>query len=320
MESVLLALLVTALSGGIGGAKLVLGLSNILRPGELTVIGNTGDDFEPLGLHISPDLDIVTYTLAGIVDEQKGWGVKGDTFNILDSLHKYYGFEKWFRLGDRDMATHIFRTSLLAESHSLSEATAMICSALGVKDVKILPMTDDKVQTKVKIQNGSVIHFQEYFVKRGCTDKVIGIIYEGSNTARPAKGVLENIAKSDIIVICPSNPIASIGPILSIHRISEALEKARCPVVAVSPIINGKPLKGPADKFMEGMKLDVSASGVARYYRQIIDYLVIDEVDASLNEEIGSMGVRVTIANTIMNSLEDKTGLARTILKIGSDS
>jgi LPPG:FO 2-phospho-L-lactate transferase len=313
-------LLVTALSGGVGGAKLVLGLSKILRPGELTVVGNTGDDFELHGLHISPDLDIVMYTLAGIVDEQKGWGVKADTFTTLDSLSKYYGLERWFRLGDKDMATHIYRTSLLAQNYPLSEATTIMCSALGVNDVRILPMTDDKVQTKVKIQGGSTISFQDYFVKRGCTDKVTGVVYEGSDTARPSKGVLESIAKSDIIVICPSNPVASIGPILSIRRISEALKKASCSIVAVSPIIHGKPLKGPADKFMEGAKLDVSASGVARFYQQIIDYLVIDEADASLDEEIGSMGVRVTIADTIMNTLEDKTRLAGTILRIGSDS
>jgi LPPG:FO 2-phospho-L-lactate transferase len=311
---------VTALSGGVGGAKLVLGLSKVLRPGELTVVGNTGDDFELLGLHISPDLDIVMYTLAGIVDEQKGWGVRGDTFSTLDSLSKHYGLENWFRLGDRDMATHIYRTSLLAENHSLSETTAVLCSALGVSNVKIIPMSDDKVQTRVKIENGSTIHFQDYFVRRGCTDKVTGIIYDGSNTAQPARGVLESIAKSDIIVICPSNPIASIGPILSVRRITEALEKARCPVVAISPIIQGKPLKGPADKFMEGMKLDVSAFGVAKYYRQIIDYLVINEVDTDLSEEIESLGVRVHIANTIMNSLEDKIRVASTILRIGSDS
>jgi LPPG:FO 2-phospho-L-lactate transferase len=312
-------LLVTALSGGVGGAKLVLGLSKILRPGELTVIGNTGDDFELFGLHISPDLDIVMYTLAGIVDEQKGWGVSGDTFNILDAMNRYYGLEKWFSLGDRDMATHIYRTSLLAKGHSLSETTAMLCSALGVNDVRMLPMTDDRVQTRVRIQDGSAIHFQDYFVRRSRTDTVTGVFFEGSNTARPAKGVIESIAKSDMIVICPSNPVASIGPILSIRRISEALEKSSCPVVAVSPIIQGKPLKGPADKFMQSIKLDVSASGVARFYRQIIDYIVIDNVDASLEEEIGSMGVRVIIANTIMNTLEDKTRLARAILGIGSD-
>jgi LPPG:FO 2-phospho-L-lactate transferase len=320
VECAPLALLVTALSGGVGGAKLVLGLSQILKPGELTVVGNTGDDFEIFGLHVSPDLDIVMYTLAKIVDEQKGWGVKDDTFNTLDSLNRQYGLEKWFNLGDRDIATHIYRTSLLAQGHSLSEATSLICSALGVTSVRILPMTDDKVQTRVRIQDGSTIHFQEYFVKRGCSDTVTGVVYEGSNTARPGNGVLGSLKESDLIVICPSNPIASIGPILSVRRIRWALEQASCPVVAVSPIVRGKPLKGPADKFMKGMKLDVSALGIAKFYERLIDYLIIDEADANLRAEITSSGIKTIIANTIMNTLEDKTGLARTILRIGSEN
>jgi LPPG:FO 2-phospho-L-lactate transferase len=310
---------VTVLSGGVGGAKLVLGFSELLKSGELVVIGNTGDDFRLFGLHISPDLDTVMYTLAGIVDEQKGWGVKGDTFETLETLNRYYGLEKWFGLGDKDMATHIYRTSLLARGYRLSEATQKLSSALGVTGARIIPMTDNKVETKIKIQNGSLILFQEYFVKRGCRDPVMGVLYKGSRTAQPARGVLESLRKSDIIVICPSNPIASIGPMLSISGINECLKKAKCPVVAVSPIVQGKPLKGPADKFMRGLGFEVSAVGVAQFYRQIIDYFVLDQGDAHLEEDIRSMGIRTVTANTIMSTLKDKTELAARILGIGSD-
>nr|MDO8098915.1 2-phospho-L-lactate transferase [Candidatus Njordarchaeota archaeon] len=309
-------MLVTALSGGVGGSKLVLGLSKLLKHGELVVIGNTGDDFELFGLHISPDLDIVMYTLAGIVDEQKGWGIKDDTFSCLDTLNQYYGLEKWFNLGDKDLATHIYRTELLSKGHKLSEITETLCLSLGLNSAKIIPMTDDKVETTVKIQNGSTINFQEYFVKRGCKDQVKGVIYKGSRTARPAEGVVENIRNSDIIVICPSNPIASIGPILSITGVREALKKATCPVVAISPIIGGKPLKGPADKFMKGLGLEVSALGVAKFYGRLINYFLMDEADARLDEEIKLMGLDTVITNTVMNTLEDKVRLATTVLNL----
>nr|MDO8134526.1 2-phospho-L-lactate transferase [Candidatus Njordarchaeum guaymaensis] len=311
-------MLVTALSGGIGGSKLALGLSKLLKHGELVVIGNTGDDFELFGLHISPDLDILMYTLAGIVDEQKGWGIKDDTFSCLNALNQYYGLEKWFNLRDKDLATHIYRTQLLRKGHKLSETTEILCSSLGVNSVKIIPMTDDKVETTVKIQDGSVINFQEYFVKRGCKDQVKGVVYNGSRTARPAKGVVENIGKSDLIIICPSNPIAPIGPILSVRGIREALKKATCPVVAISPIISGKPLKGPADKFMRSSGLEVSALGVAKFYEELIDYFVIDEADAHLDGEIKLMGLDTVITNTVMNTLEDKIRLATIVLNLAA--
>ncbi len=312
-------MLATALSGGVGGAKLVLGFSKVLRKGELVVIGNTGDDFELFGLHISPDLDIIMYTLAGVVDVQRGWGVKEDTFYGLETLNKLYGLEKWFNLGDKDIATHMYRTALLRKGYKLSQVTELLCSALGLGSVRIIPMTDDSVETSVKTQDGSIIHFQEYFVKRGCRDSVIGVTYRGSRTARPAKDVVENIQSSNMIVICPSNPIASIGPILSIRAIRSALKKVACPVIAVSPIIRGAPLKGPADKFMRGLGLEVSATGVARFYKGLIDHLVIDEADAQLEEEIRSMGINVHVANTVMNTLEDKIRLAKIILRAGDN-
>jgi LPPG:FO 2-phospho-L-lactate transferase len=256
------------------------------------------------------------YTLAGIVDKQKGWGVKDDTFACLDALNRYYGLEKWFNLGDRDLATHIYRTRLLGKGHKLSEITEKLCSSLGIRNVKVVPMTDDKVETMVKIQDGSMINFQEYFVKRGCKDQVKGIHYNGSRSARPASGVIESINSSDIVILCPSNPIASIGPILSVRGISEALKKATCPVVAISPIISGKPLKGPADKFMKGLGLEVSALGVAKFYEELIDYFVLDESDVHLEKEIKLMGIDTIITDTVMNSLKDKVRLAGIVLKL----
>jgi LPPG:FO 2-phospho-L-lactate transferase len=312
-------LLVTLLSGGVGGAKLVLGFSKVLGKRQLVVIGNTGDDFELFGLHISPDLDIVMYTLAGVVDAQRGWGVKEDTFYCLETLNKWYSLEKWFNLGDKDIATHIYRTALLSKGYKLSQVTELLCSAFGLGSVRIIPMTDDSVETSVKTQDDSIIHFQEYFVKRGCRDSVKGVTYRGSRTARPAKGAVESIQGSDMIVICPSNPIASIGPILSIREIRSALKKVACPVIAVSPIIRGAPLKGPADKFMRGLGLEVSATGVARFYKGLIDHLVIDEADAQLEEEIRSMGINVYVTNTVMNTLEDKIRLAKIILGAGGN-
>lgn len=312
-------MLVTLLSGGVGGAKLVLGFSKVIGKGQLVVIGNTGDDFELFGLHISPDLDIVMYTLAGVVDVQRGWGVKEDTFYCLETLSKSYGLEKWFNLGDKDIATHIYRTALLRKGYKLSKVTELLCSAFGLGSVRLIPMTDNSVETSVKTQDGSIIHFQEYFVKRGCRDSVIGVTYRGSRTAQPAKDVVESIQGSDMIVICPSNPIASIGPILSIREIKSALRKVACPVIAVSPIIRGAPLKGPADKFMSGLGLEVSATGVAKFYKGLIDQLVIDEADAELEGEIRSMGIDVCVTNTVMNTLEDKVRLAKTILRAGDN-
>jgi LPPG:FO 2-phospho-L-lactate transferase len=260
------------------------------------------------------------YTLAGIADQQKGWGLEGDTFNCLEALGKRYGLEKWFNLGDKDIATQIYRTELLKKGYRLSEVTGILCQALGLRGVRLIPMTDDKVETSVKIQDGSFISFQEYFVKRAFKDSVTGVRYLHSRGARPAKGVLESIRKSKIIVICPSNPIASIGPILSIGDIKRALKKATCPVIAVSPIIKGAPLRGAADKFMKGLGLEVSATGIAEFYRDLIDYLVLDEADANLEEEIRSIGVKTLVTNTIMNTLEDKVRLATTILKVGSEN
>ncbi len=309
---------VTALSGGVGGAKLVSGLSQVLDHGELTVIGNTGDDIELFGLHISPDLDILMYTLAGLVDTEKGWGIKDDTFTCLDSLNRLYSQDRWFNVGDRDLATHILRTQFLRSSLTLSEVTKKLCMLLGIEGINLLPMTDDKVETLVKIQDGSVIHFEEYFVKRGSADQVQDVVYRGSDKARPPGEVVKALTSSDLIVICPSNPVASIGPILSIRAIRRALQEAKCPRVAVSPIVGGRPLKGPADKFMKGMGFEVSPAGIAKYYHNLVTHLVMDVQDSAIEKQVQSMGLRTTVTNTIMNTMRDRVDLASKVISSGA--
>jgi LPPG:FO 2-phospho-L-lactate transferase len=305
---------VTALSGGVGGAKLVSGLAKVLNHGELTVIGNTGDDIELFGLHISPDLDIVMYTLAGLVDTEKGWGIRDDTFTCLDSLNRSYSQDRWFNVGDRDLATHILRTQFLRSGLTLSEVTRKLCMLLGIEGINLLPMTDDKVETLVKIQDGSVIHFEEYFVKRGSVDQVHDVVYRGSGKARPAEGVVKALTSSDLVVICPSNPLASIGPILSVRAIRRALQDVKCPRVAVSPIVGGRPIKGPADKFMKGMGFEVSPAGIAEYYHNLVTHLVLDVQDSAIEKQVQSMGIRATVTNTIMNTMRDRVDLASKVI------
>ncbi len=304
---------VTALCGGVGGAKLVLGLYSVLPHDCLTVIGNTGDDITMFGLHVSPDLDIVMYTLAGIVDETKGWGLRDDSFRFLDAIHQMYGQSRWFNIGDRDLATHVRRTELMRLGLSLSEATRELCQALNV-DIRLIPMSDDPLQTYVRIGDGTLINFEEYFVLRQCKDPVTGVEYVGADTARPAPGVLDALKNTDMIVICPSNPVASIGPILSVRGIREALRSADCPVVAVSPLIGGKAVKGPTEKFMAGLNMEVSAVGVARYYQDIVTHYIMDRTDRDLLHRVESLGMTVHLTDTLMTSTEDKIRLARTVL------
>jgi len=304
--------MITAFSGGVGAARFLQGLVNVVPEKDITVIVNTGDDIELYGLHISPDLDIIMYTLAGIVDEEKGWGIRGDTFRCLDML-KRYGHEPWFNLGDKDFATHIYRTHLLKGGFSLSEATKRLCQKLGL-ELKILPMTDDRFETKVVTAAGTM-HFQEYLVKRRAQDEVIDVTFEGVEKARPAPGVVDSILSSDAIIICPSNPIVSIGTILSVRDIKSALEETEAKVAAISPIVGGSPIKGPADKLMRGLGLEVSAYGVAELYRTFLDTLVIDQVDRDEKERIEGLGLNVVTTNTIMRDLSDKVQLARITLR-----
>lgn len=305
--------MITALAGGVGAAKLLQGLVQAVDPREVVVIVNTGDDAEFYGLHVSPDLDIITYTLAGIVDESKGWGVKGDTFHCLEMLRRY-GYETWFMLGDRDLATHIHRTLLLKRGLRLSEVTDLIRKSLGVK-ARIIPMTDDRVGTYIVTDKGTM-HFQEYLVKRGARDRVVNVVFKGIENAKPAPGVIESILESEGIVICPSNPIVSIGPILSIKGVREALKRTEAKVVGISPIVGGATIKGPADKLMRGLGIEVSAYGVAQLYSDFLDYFIIDNVDRALAERIENLGIKVIVTNTIMRSMEDKVRLARLVVDI----
>lgn len=304
--------MITALAGGVGAAKFLSGLIKVISEEELTVIVNTGDDIELYGLHISPDLDIITYTLAGIVDEERGWGIRNDTFNCLEMLRRY-GYETWFNLGDRDLATHIHRTLLLKRGLKLSQVTKEICKSLGVK-VNIVPMTDDKFETWIETDAG-LMHFQEYLVKRGARDRILGVKYLGAEEAKPAEGVIEAILNSRLIIICPSNPIVSIGTILSIKGVRETLRGSRAPKVAISPIVGGMPIKGPADKLMRGLGLEVSAYSVAYLYRDFLDTFILDNVDREEKDKIESLGIKVILANIIMKMPEDKVKLAKLVLE-----
>jgi len=304
--------LITALAGGVGAARFLQGLIKIVPEKELTVIVNTGDDIQLHGLHISPDLDIIMYTLAGIVDEEKGWGIRGDTFNCLELLQKY-GYETWFKLGDRDLATHIHRTSLLKGGLSLSEATSKLCQSLGL-EVKLLPMTNDKFETHIRTDKDTV-HFQEYLVKRSAQDKVIDVVFEGAEKAQPAPGVIDSILNADTIIVCPSNPIVSIGTILSVKGVRDGLGKTRAKVAAISPIVGGAPIKGPADKLMQGLGLEVSAYSVAYLYRDFLDVFIFDNIDRREKKRIEELGLQAIVTNTIMKSPRDKVQLARAALK-----
>ncbi|MEM2851409.1 MAG: 2-phospho-L-lactate transferase [Candidatus Bathyarchaeia archaeon] len=306
------SLQITALAGGVGASKLLHGLLKLIPEENLTVIVNTGDDLELYGLHISPDLDIVMYTLANCVDESRGWGFKGDTFQCLEML-RTYGQETWFRLGDRDLATHIQRTLLLKSGLKLSEVTPILCRAFGLK-VKIIPMTNENFTTIIITDKGPM-HFEEFLVKRTAQDLVLGVEYKGVEEAKPAPGVIEAILSSDGIIICPSNPIVSIGTILSIRGVREALVKTKGRVVGVSPIIGGAPVKGPADKLISGLKMEVSAYTVAKIYGDFLDTFIIDSIDKDLKQKIESLGIKVIVTNTIMKSFEDRIRLAETVLQ-----
>jgi LPPG:FO 2-phospho-L-lactate transferase len=304
---------VVALAGGVGAARLLRGLVRIVSPDELVIIGNTGDDFELYGLHISPDLDIVMYTLAGIVGETSGWGVAGDTFHCMDTLRRL-GFETWFRIGDRDLAVHVARTELLARGMTLSQVTAELCRMLHA-NARLVPMSDDPVRTKI-LAGALRLDFQEYFVKRGAKDIVNGVIYEGHEEARPAPGIVEAIKRAERIIICPSNPVLSVSPMMSIPSFNDELRRSKASVVGVSPIVGGKALKGPADKVMASLGSEPSAYGVAKFYEGFLDHLIIDRVDERLRTRIESLGVEVTVTDTVMKCIEDSIRLAKVVISV----
>ncbi len=304
--------MIVVLAGGVGAARFLQGLLQVVPQDEVTVIANTGDDREFYGLYVSPDVDIVLYTLAGLVNEQQGWGIQDDTYHTMQQLSTY-GYDNWFNLGDRDLATHIHRTNLLKQGLTLSQITDQIRSRFNL-NIAMLPMSDQSVQTHILTPDG-LFHFEEYMVQRRCSDEVLDVEFVGAKEARPAPGVIEAIKKADAILLAPSNPIVSIGGILSVPGIHDALHEASGMVVAVSPIVGGSPIKGPADKLMQGLKIPVSPVGVARYYRDFLDVMVIDQQDAHLVDEIEDLGIPATVTNTIMSDLQAKADLARYVLR-----
>jgi LPPG:FO 2-phospho-L-lactate transferase len=296
----------------VGAARFLTGLTQLVKEDDLSVIVNTGDDIELFGLHISPDIDIVSYTLAGIVDEEKGWGIRGDTFQCLNTL-KTFGADTWFNLGDKDLATHIYRTSRLTQGASLSEVTREVSRSLGLK-AQILPMSNDRFETRVTTPKGSM-HFEEYFVKNQCRDQVLGIDFLGAAQAKPAPDVLDAIVDAELVVVCPSNPVVSIGTILSVGGVRDALRRTNARVAAVSPIVDGLPIKGPADKMLRSLGSEVSAYGVAKLYADFLDALVIDTKDVAKKGQIEKLGLGVAVTNTVMKTLADKVSLAKTVLE-----
>lgn len=303
--------MLVVLTGGTGGAKLIHGLSQVIDPKNLVIVCNTADDFLLHGLKISPDLDTIMYTLAGLSDLGKGWGIHGDTFSVLERLEKY-GAETWFKLGDRDLATHIARTALLSAGADLSQVTEKLCRALGI-DARILPMSNQPVETRLATRAGE-ISFQEYFVKERWQPDVTAVSYAGIQRSRPTKGILEALRAATAIIICPSNPVTSIGPILAVPGIREALKTAAAPVLAVSPMIGSTAISGPAHKLMAAEGLEVSAYGVANAYCDFLDIFVLDQDDIKLGGRVADRGIRVLTTSIRMRSLAEKKRLAREVL------
>jgi LPPG:FO 2-phospho-L-lactate transferase len=302
---------VVLLVGGVGGAKLALGLSKILPPEALTIIVNTADDFELLGLHISPDLDTVMYTLAGLASPGTGWGIADDTFQALEMVRRYGGAD-WFLLGDGDLGTHVVRTAMLGDGATLTGVTRHLCAALEI-ECAILPMSDQPVRTWLDTDRGPLA-FQEYFVRERWQPVVGSIRFEGASEARPTDAVVEALEAATLIAFGPSNPFLSIDPILAIPGIRERIAKTAVPCVAVSPIIGGKAVKGPAAKLLAELGFDVSPVGVVRHYEDLLNGIILDEVDRPLCAEIEASGVRTSVQQTLMETLSDKIDLAETLL------
>ena len=304
---------VLALAGGVGGAKLALGLRDILDEESLAIVVNTGDDEEFFGLHVSPDLDTVMYTLGGISNPDTGWGISGETFRSLNRLRQY-GVDTWFNLGDLDMATHIRRTQLLGQGNTLSEVTNSLCSSLGIAH-SIFPMTDDTLKTVV-ITETSEMSFQEYFVKNRCDPRVISLRFDSPSECSPSPGFVTALNESDLLVFCPSNPFLSVDPILAVPGVRKKIENFRGARIAVSPIVGGEAIKGPAGKILRELGHEVSCVGVAKRYVDLCDVFIIDNVDADLASTIEKLGMRVVVTNTIMNNDQEKRTLAREILSL----
>jgi len=307
---------VVALAGGVGAARFLSGLTAAVPPERVTAIVNTGDDRVFYGVQVAPDLDIVTYTLAGLIDRERGFGLASDGFTLVDRLAAL-GHETWFRLGDRDYAHCLHRTLLREEGQSLAEVTDGLRRALGVP-TRILPMSEAPCPTIVELGSGVRIHFEEYLVRDRAPSDVAGVDLSAAASAAPAAGVLEAIAAADLIAVCPSNPVVSIGPVLSVVGMRDAILASNAPVIAVSPIVGGAPIKGPADPLMRGVGLEVSALGVARHYREWIDGIVIDDRDAALAAPIRELGLAVAVTDTIMTDRDRSADLARSVLALAA--
>ena len=303
--------MITVLTGGTGGAKFVDGLRQIIAPEELTIIVNTGDDLLWWGLYVSPDIDSITYVLSGMLSKERGWGVKGDTFFCLQHMGQL-GQPIWFHAGDRDLAVHILRSKLLAEGKTLSEVTAEIADKLGVR-ARILPMSNSRVETRVGTPMGE-LSFEEYFVQRWFQDPVESIRFAGAADAEPEPGVIDAIVNADVVLLAPSNPITSIGPILAVPGVREALHKTKGRIAAVSPIVAGEAVAGPAGILMASQGLPVSVAGVAQAYHDFLDMLIVDVRDTEAADELRKSGLRVQVAKTVMRTAEDKAELASAVL------
>ena len=306
--------MITVLTGGTGGAKFIDGLRQIVPPDELTIIVNTGDDHEWWGLYVSPDIDSITYVLADLLSPERGWGVRGDTFHCLQQM-KELGEETWFSVGDRDLATHLLRSKLVSEGRTLSEATAIISERLGITP-RILPMSNQRVETRVGTPMGE-LSFEEYFVKRWYQDPVESVRFAGASESHPAPGVVEAIASASEILIAPSNTVTSIGPILAVPGVREALAKTNAPVVAVSPIIGTAAVSGPAANLMRAQGLEVSIAGVANAYQDFLDVLVAHESDAEFAKTVRIGTVEIRCADILMRTIDDRKRVASTALSLG---
>jgi LPPG:FO 2-phospho-L-lactate transferase len=293
---------VVALAGGVGAARFLRGFDPDDAATQLTAVVNTGDDCVFYGVHVSPDIDIVSYTLAGLVDSSRGYGLAGDTFTLVDQLGAF-GHEIWFRLGDRDFATCQHRTLRLAAGAGLAEVTDDIRRRLGVAP-RILPMSEDPCPTIVELEGGRHVHFEEYLARDGAPDEVVGVDLSAARAARPGPGVLDALADAELILLCPSNPVVSIGPILAVNGVEAALRASPAPVVAVSPIVGGAPIKGPADRLLRGLGHEVSALGVAALYGDLLDGFVLDERDAASRDSVAALGLEVRVTDTIMRDVD----------------
>jgi LPPG:FO 2-phospho-L-lactate transferase len=307
--------MIVVLTGGTGGAKFVDGFRQVVSAKDLTIIVNTGDDLEWWGLYVSPDLDSITYVLAGLLSKERGWGVKGDTFHCLQAMEEL-GQPIWFQVGDRDLAVHLLRSKLLAEGKTLAQATTEIAARLGLQ-ARILPMSNSRVETRVDTPAGE-LSFQEYFVQRWFQDPVTSVRFDGAANAEPAPGVIDAIMSASVVLVAPSNPVTSIGPILAVPGIRGALRKTQAPIAAVSPIVGASAVSGPAGILMAAQGLPVSIGGVAQAYKDFLDVLITDVRDAGPADELQQSGLRVHCTHTIMRTADERADLARTVLALTS--